>query len=94
MNSRTLIGLVLTLIGLAIILYGMGMAIMELVTLYSSQLNNAMDEVPGKGGEQGVSDRMIRDVIIGACGLPFTIAGAVFLKLGFYARLRKKVGKR
>ncbi|HMN39381.1 MAG TPA: hypothetical protein PKE29_00950 [Phycisphaerales bacterium] len=89
MKLRTLIGLVLLLAGTAVVLYGLGAAIMELVHLYGSALSDPMADTPGVGAERGVSDRMIRDVIIGAIGVPPMVIGSVMLGMGLFGLMRR-----
>ena len=82
---RTVIGLLLVLAGGAVIIFGIGMALMQLFGLYQSAMNNAMGM--GATAEQDASRAMIRGVIVGACGVPFLIAGSVMLKVTLFQRL-------
>jgi hypothetical protein len=91
MKFRTLIGLLLVLVGGGIALYGVGMAVMELVHLYGSALNDPLADTPGPGAEQGVADRMIRDAIIGGCGVVPLIIGSMLLKVGMIGALVRMV---
>ena len=85
---RTAIGLILFFGGLALTLYGLGTAILELVGLYSNAVNAPLDNPTG--GEQGVSQRMIRAAILGACGVPPMILGSVLLGIGLWGRVTRK----
>lgn len=91
MRPRTLIGLALLLVGMAVVLVGLGAAVMELVRLYGSALRDPLADTPGPGAERGVGDRMIRDVIIGATGVPPMVVGSVMLGMGFFGLLRRLV---
>jgi hypothetical protein len=92
MKIRTVIALVLFVGGLAVVLYGLGSALMELVGLYTGAINAPLDNPPG--GEKGVSDRMIRGVIIGAIGVGPMLVGSAMLGMGVVARLVRKFSKR
>jgi hypothetical protein len=87
-RPRTIIALVLFMIGMGIVLYGLGAAVMELVGLYSSALNDPLADSP-RGEARGVSDRMVRDVIIGGIGVVPLLVGSVMLKMGFFGFVRK-----
>ena len=87
MKTRTIIALILFLGGLAVVLYGLGSALIELFGLYSSALDAPLNDP--KGGEKGVSDRMIRGVIIGAIGVAPMMAGSAMLGMGIVMRVVK-----
>ena len=86
---RTAIAFILFLGGMAVVLYGLGSALLELIGLYSSALNTPLDNPAG--GEQGVSNRMFRYVIIGACGVPPMLVGSVMLSIGFWSRVMRRL---
>ena len=87
MKIRTIIAMVLFVGGLAVVLYGIGFALKEFVGMYSSAIEAPL-ETP-EGGEKGVSERMIRYVIIGACGIPALMVGSAMMGMGFIARVIK-----
>ena len=92
MKIRTIVALVLFVGGLAVVLYGLGSALMELVGLYSGAINAPLDNPAG--GEKGVSDRMIRGVVIGAIGVGPMLVGSAMLGMGMVTRLVKMIHKR
>jgi hypothetical protein len=92
MKARSIIALVLFVGGLAVVLYGLGSALMELFGLYSGAINAPLDNPPG--GEKGVSDRMIRGVIIGAIGVGPMIVGSAMLGMGMVSRVIKIINRR
>ena len=89
MKIRTVIAIVLFVGGLAVVLYGIGFALKEFVGMYSSAIESPLDSP--EGGEKGVSERMIRYVIIGAIGIPPLMVGSAMMGMGFVARVIKMV---
>ena len=89
MKIRTVIAIVLFVGGLAVVLYGIGFALKEFVGMYSSAIESPLDSPVG--GEKGVSERMIRYVIIGAVGIPPLMVGSAMMGMGFVARVIKMV---
>ena len=89
MKTRTIIAIALFAVGLAIVLYGIGFALKEFVGMYSSAIESPLDSPVG--GEKGVSERMIRYVIIGAIGIPPLMVGSAMMGMGFIARVMKMV---
>ena len=89
MKIRTVIAIVLFVGGLAVVLYGIGFALSEFVGMYSSAIESPLDSPVG--GEKGVSERMIRYVIIGAIGIPPLMVGSAMMGMGFVARVIKMV---
>lgn len=88
---RTMLGLILTLAGAAIIVYGIYGAMTELAGMYQGALEDAL--ASPQGGEEGVGDRMLRGVKIGAVGVPLLLVGSFMLKMSLFQRLRKKARK-
>ncbi|MFZ4573953.1 MAG: hypothetical protein ACOYN0_06120 [Phycisphaerales bacterium] len=84
---RIFVAISLILLGGAVLLYGGGGALRELFSLYGSALNNPLDGPPG--GEQGLSDRMLHGVKVGAIGLLPLIVGVALLKGSFARRGRR-----
>ncbi len=73
MGIRRLTGLILMLVGLAGVGVGIVTGVSEIQGLYAGALERPLDE-PQSGGEQGVSDRILRAAGIGAVGaVPFII---------------------
>ncbi len=89
MKPRTIIALVLFLGGLSVVLYGVGFALKELLGLYTSAVERPLENPVG--GEKGVSDRMMRFVIIGAIGVVPMMVGSAMLGMGVVARIVKMV---
>jgi len=87
---RTAIGLILVLAGGGLILFGIGGALMALFGLYGNAIDNAMGM--SATAEQDASRAMIRGVIVGACGVPFLIAGSVLLKVTMFQRMARGRG--
>ena len=82
---RTALGFILLVVGAGVILVGIGLALREFIGLYQGAVNDAMGMKAN--AEQDASKAMIRAVIIGACGVPFFIAGSVMLKVTLMQRL-------
>jgi hypothetical protein len=94
MRPRNIIAAILLLGGMAVVLYGLGAAIMELVRMYGSALSDPLADPPGAGAERGgggVGDRMVRDVIIGAIGIPPMLIGSLMLGVGVLGLLRRLI---
>lgn len=84
---RLTIGIVLTLVGGIVAVIGLLGALGELMSLYSSALNDPLAADAPEGKAVGAS--MIRWVIIGATGVPLLLVGAVILKISLFQKLRK-----
>ena len=81
---KTLFGLLLTLIGVGIVVFAIGSALMPVLKMYEGALNDPLADGP----EGNVPATMIKYVIIGCAGIPFVIAGKVFLILAWRERIR------
>lgn len=88
---RLTLGIILTLVGGVVAIIGLLGALNELVSLYSSAMNDplAADAPEGKA----VGAAMFRWAIIGAVGVPFLLVGSVLLKLSLFQRLRGRRGR-
>jgi hypothetical protein len=75
---RLLLASLLLLLGMVVMLYGIGNALLELTSLYQGALTDPLKETPG--GEKALSERMIRFLVIGLAGLPFSIIGTFMLR--------------
>ena len=84
---RLLIALLLWLVGAGIMIYGIGSALLELVSLYQGALTDPLNQP--EGAEKGISDRMVRNLIIGAAGIPFIIVGTFLVRSAAGARRRR-----
>jgi hypothetical protein len=87
---KATVGLILVLVGGGVIVFGIGTAMMALFGLYGNAIDNAMGM--GATAEQDASRAMIRGVIVGACGVPFLIAGSVLLKVTMFQRMARGRG--
>jgi uncharacterized iron-regulated membrane protein len=85
---KATLGLILILAGGVTIVYGIGLALYALMGLYQGAVENPMGQ-PATA-EKDTSEAMIRAAIIGACGVPFFIAGSVLLKVSFFQRALRK----
>lgn len=88
---KAALGLILILAGGVTIVYGIGLALYALMGLYHGAVENPMGQ--SATAEKDTSEAMIRAAIIGACGVPFFIAGSVLLKVSFFQRALRKRAK-
>lgn len=84
---RLTIGIVLTLLGGVVVVVGLLGALNELVSLYSSALNDPLATDAPEGKVVGAS--MLRWAIVGAVGVPLLLFGVVLLKISLFQRLLK-----
>lgn len=82
---KLFLGVILSLVGGAIIVWGIGHALLEISNLYSGATSNPLGQADN--AEMQMSHRIMHDAKIGAIGIPFLLAGGVFLRL---ARRRKR----
>ena len=85
---KLLFGLILMLGGGALALYGIGTALTEVIGLYESALDAPLDAPPDQ--EKEASEAMIRDVVIGAVGIPPLLVGSALVFAGFRARRKAR----
>ncbi|MEN0020179.1 MAG: hypothetical protein AAF747_04755 [Planctomycetota bacterium] len=77
------LGILLSIIGGAVIVVGFGGALLEVVDLYGSALSDPMNDAGGQSPldePKAVRNAMLRWIIIGGAGVPFSVLGALLLK--------------